>query len=198
MSILTTGRASLSKEKFNNIYHGEFYDLHKPDGGLWGSTFKDIKKDIYASSWLEYCAGIVEETFFRKQFNFGVVYELKDSAKILNIDSDEDYINLHKNYGDINTNYTRHTSFINWIKLSKDYDAIHFTEECFLRWRNIFYRSDLGLRDLFSFDCESWIIFNFDCIDLDSCKTLYFAELTNNHEVLTEIIRINQSIIRKD
>lgn len=62
---------------------------------------------------------------------------------------------------------------IDWKKLSKDYDAFHLTERAFWEMRlplsNILECEDGSeLCDFYSYDCESWILFNLDCINWGS------------------------------
>ena len=60
---------------------------------------------------------------------------------------------------------------INWDKLSKDYDAFHLTEDAFWSMRLPWDPDELTdvdgnyLENFYSYDCETWIIFNLECIN---------------------------------
>ena len=63
--------------------------------------------------------------------------------------------------------------YIDFKRLSEDYDAFHLTEDAFWEMRLMYF--DLFTRathkimaDFYSYDCETWIIFNYDIINQGS------------------------------
>ena len=70
--------------------------------------------------------------------------------------------------------YKDEKAYINFEKLSKDYDAFHLTQDACYEMRMIYppiYRRNFPhrmLADFYGYDCESWIIFNYDIINQGS------------------------------
>ena len=63
--------------------------------------------------------------------------------------------------------------YINFKKLSEDYDAFHLTEDAFLQIRLMYFQlftrtTHKVMADFYSYDCETWIIFNYDIINQGS------------------------------
>jgi hypothetical protein len=132
--------------------------FHKPKGGLWTSTWRTETED---SDWIEWCRGA----------QFGDVdsqewYQLEPSsnARIYTIDSVVDLVALHNKYNETPVNYTSfYESFIDFERLSIDYDAIHLTGngECVTRF---------STPSLYGWDCESTIWFRW-CFDaVTNCR----------------------------
>ena len=98
--ILTTGINEISRDKFVSARLLEYDLRNKPIGGLWGSTFieKDKLEDdlCYApSDWVDFC---VSDRYRLNQNRFGIIYNLKESARIYEVDSIESYLNLMEQY----------------------------------------------------------------------------------------------------
>ena len=128
--------------------------LNKPNGGLWGSP----ENSEYG--WIDWC----DSEGFKKNGGIEVYFKwrFKDTAKILKINSKEDYLKILETYQKkIENPYLPTTyQFIDWKELSKTYDGFHLTYNgfCELR-RNIYWGFN-------SWDCESIIAFNLEQIEL--------------------------------
>ena len=113
-----------------------------------------------------------------KYSSMAVSFKLSRKAKICTIDTVEDYHRLMQKYAKPKYENSEYSSLfkekvIDWKKLSKDYDAFHLTERAFWEMRlplsNILECEDGSeLCDFYSYDCESWILFNLDCINWGS------------------------------
>ena len=205
MAILTCGIRELSRDKFNKINFDVCLNKNKPFGGLSGSTFIDIDRYNYASTWLKYNIKGIDKNLLCDCNIFhllcGVKYNLKKDSKILTINSLVDFINLHKRFGILYQNFagfftltSYNLSYIDWVKLSKEYDAIHFTSKCIKSCGFITHRSndskivtELKGFEYYMYGADYWFVFNFDSIDLESCKTLSMNELFNNSKLKEEI-----------
>ena len=93
------------------------------------------------------------------------------------MDSLESYLELIREYGILDTmnsmpDYKKYT--VDWIELTKHYDAFHLTEDAFWNLRmlpsTITYNDGafISLKDFYSYDCETWIMFNLECINKGS------------------------------
>lgn len=145
--------------------------LNKPNGCLWGSTL--LYNEEYPSDWLRWTA---QEDFYLDKYNgTGLSFKLSKKARICTIDSVESYKNLMKKYAkDRDGICILYEKVIDWVKLAQDFDAFHLTKFAFDEMRLARFSSELicedgsRLCDFYSYDCESWIIFNLDCINWGS------------------------------
>lgn len=170
--ILVAGISEIDSNKFNGCNNGRFTRLNKPNGCLWGSTYTPNK--IYLSDWIRW---VVDEDFHVDKYKEAISFTLKKNARICTIDTLEDYKNLMKKYSLIDNNYYQigiKEKIIDWNKLSIDFDTFHLTESAFWTMRmGMFddgFVDDEGfqLKDFYSYDCESWILFNLECINKGS------------------------------
>lgn len=145
------GIEDISIEKWNNVKNSWH---NKPMGGLWGSEYTPNSEFI--SPWYEWCDNEMPD--WTKEY--GVVFELKDSARIYTINTHEDLVNLYNKYNNTN-NINKITKLIDFEKVSKDYDCIFLTDEG--QWVTRF--TELSL---YGWDIESILVLNFDCIDDNS------------------------------
>ena len=166
MRILTAGISVLEREKFKDASYDADYLLNKPRGFIWGSTL--IKRDgkVY-SDWIRF---VENEQFHHKRYTNGISYTLHKNAKICTISCEEDYLDLMDNYS---IGYKDEKAYINFEKLSKDYDAFHLTEDAFLQMRLMYLQlftrtTHKVVADFYDYDCETWIIFNYDIINQGS------------------------------
>ncbi len=178
--ILVAGRSEICRELFNDpeAYGSHIADrlscINKPAGCLWGSTL--LHNGGYPSDWLRWVAS--EGFMLNKYSSMAVSFKLSRKAKICTIDTVEDYHRLMRKYAKPKYENSEYSSLfkekvIDWKKLSKDYDAFHLTEWAFWEMRlplsNILECEDGSeLCDFYSYDCESWILFNLDCINWGS------------------------------
>ena len=145
------------------------------------------------SSWLYF----IESDFTSciDKYSKGVSFVLNRNAKVYTINTVEDYKKLYYDGYTIHcdeTNY-KYTRSIDFEKLSKDYDAFHLTEDAFYYMRLPMYDDILKvnyttasseedkinwkpvvLNNFYSYDCETWIIFNLDCINKGSILNHYY------------------------
>lgn len=169
MRILTAGIKELDREKFKT--DGKIM-LNKPFYGLYGSTATYLYGKLW-SSWLDFVVG--SEYSIDKCINRGVTYTLHKNAKIYTIDNIDDYLNLLKDYPIME--YDK--KGVNWDKFKIDYDAFHLTLNGFYDLRLILddYRDNCRIQDFYAYDAETWIIFNFDCINLGSVRNVSLSYL---------------------
>ena len=189
MRILTAGISVLEREKFkdsSNYDIDKSYYLNKPRGFIWGSTL--IKRDGKAySDWIRF---VENEQFHPKKYNNGISYTLHKKAKICTISCEEDYLDLMDNYSIEYENYIPWKAYIDFKKLSKDYDAFHLTEDAFLQMRLMYLQlftrtTHKVMADFYSYDCETWIIFNYDIINQGSimnCNIPIYIEEDDEEE----------------
>lgn len=124
-------------------------------GGLWASRYQDTDTILY-SEWGDFAFNEMG-----KSYDKACVYKLKENARVYTIDSLEDLVNLLDKYYFPNPIHGPKKRFIDFRKVSKDYDVIELTEEGHWKTR-------LTSPGLYGWDVECVLILNFDCIDLDS------------------------------
>lgn len=136
-------------ELMNPVFNRNFV---KAGGGLWTSTF--IDNDSY-SDWIEWCVG---NNFWSTDNIEGWLLTVNKDVRILEIDSLEDAKKAFSKYS-----YSLHgiMNFLDYEKMSKDYDGFHLTNkgEIQTRW-------DIN-NSLYGFDCESthWFRWVFDKVE---------------------------------
>lgn len=173
--ILVAGIEGIDPTKFRKPDEPTSNDmsfLNKPNGCLWGSTL--LHDDLYKSDWLRWVDG---ENFHVELYKNGISFTLYKKARICTVDSLESYLELIREYGILDTmnsmpDYKKYT--VDWIELTKHYDAFHLTEDAFWNLRmlpsTITYNDGafISLKDFYSYDCETWIMFNLECINKGS------------------------------
>lgn len=178
--IVTLGITRFNDNVFMFPKNGENQYTNKPDGGLWGSSL-DINGD-YISDW----ASFVFNNYYRtKHYCHGMMYELNPLARILRIETPQDYIDLLKEYGTYPnpkfvSNYNLDKLFIDWDAIAEKYDAVHISHRAFMFWRLPCDEriddavSQLGSEpaDLYSYDCESWVICRPEAIDFSTIRRI--------------------------
>lgn len=160
--LLTFGIDKIDENLFNPVSNYTEYDCrNKPMGGLWASPYK--ANEEFISDWLYFISYGLSDKF--KKF-VGVTYNLKSDSKILEIDTLNDYLDVLDKYGYIP--FPKHSGKmqLNFEAMSKDYDAFHLTD-------NAAYHL---AEDFYSYDVESYILFNLDCIDKDSIEVITLPE----------------------
>ena len=120
MRYIVLGKTELKKELFNKDLTND--GINKPVGGLWSSPYTPGKK--YISDWDRFCK---EENFDKEDWSKGIIFKLKDNARIYTIDSYEDLTVLVNKYP--NEKSIIRTDALDFNKIAEDYDAIHLTEE---------------------------------------------------------------------
>lgn len=174
--ILTTGIREIDSNKFTECTANN--DItNKPEFGqcLYGSTLIKGTNGSVCSDWSYF----TQNDYTAKFFNYGISYKLHKSSKIAEIDTFDDYKKLIEKY-----QYDPGVGFktaLNFVDLSKDYDAFHLTYDGYRSLRSefdIFFMSRGDSDDMFKFfknhkdfyayDAETWILFNLDCINKGS------------------------------
>lgn len=174
--ILTLGAKQLDYNRKIDITE---ISLNKPvvtNNCLWGSTMIKLPGGKITSSWKNwvYC------NYDGMDYKYGISFKLHRNSKILEIASMDDYINIMEKYKIKNVYSDKYS--LDFVKISKEYDAFHITEDAFWKLRmpmdSDFYK--LKYEDFYSYDAESWIIFNLDSINRGS--TLYHNNIVAGYE----------------
>ena len=155
MRYIVLGKTELKEELFNTDLTNN--GINKPKGGLWSSPYN---KDTI-SGWYQFCK---EQNFVKADNTVGVIFTLKEEARVYTIDSKEDLDNLVNKYPNDVLEILKERAGLNFIAVSKDYDAIYLTDKC--KWATIFSRPNT----LYGWDCETLLVLNFNAIDLDSME----------------------------
>lgn len=148
MEIISFGKTELREERFIKPQN----DWIKPIGGIWGSTY--LKDQEISSDWERWC---ISENFEYNREE-AVIFTLRKDAKVYEIDSVEDLnllamvYNVHGNCMPLMLDFE--------AIVAAGIDAIHLTEKGQAETR--FSRP----YSLYGWDVESWLILNFDAIDL--------------------------------
>lgn len=165
---LTTGITRFEKFRFQPIKNAL---QNKPYGGLWSSTY--MPKSKYCSDWIRFCR---IEKFYTHLLNTGTLFNFKKNTRIFHINSSEDFQEFLDIIGKINVFdfpfETNLTYCINFEKASKYFDVIHLSKTGQLETKYISMIDFDISNTLNSWDCECCLTMNFDCIDLDSIKTI--------------------------
>jgi hypothetical protein len=149
---ITFGKNSLSKENFNEIKNEPYFC--KPNGGIWASLYTPNEK--YLSSWQEFCES---EQFGLDRFDKYALFNLSKDARTYTIDSLNDLKVIMKSYTAKPINISIRRQFLDYEKLSKDYDAIILTDKG--QWE-----TRMSEPNLYGWDVECILVLNFDVIEL--------------------------------
>lgn len=138
--------------------------MNKPNGGLWASTY--TPHDLYMSDWHSWCAGAEFRYYNNKPYT---LFKLKSDASIFILDSLSQMEILERDYltepalpfleGKF------FSSFIDFNKLSKDYDGFYLSLDA-----SVNFRLDFDHVSFASWDCESLLLFNANSIDLETIE----------------------------
>lgn len=147
IKFLTIGIKSIDKDKFIEPKNNNFV---KPTGGLWASPY--TPGNMCISPWYEWCSYEMPHWIE----NHGVVFELKDNAKVLVINSKEDLKKTFEKYkydSDIAI-----FQILDFEKIAQDYDCIYLTArgEMVTRFSHDY--------TLYGWDVESLLVLNIDCV----------------------------------
>lgn len=153
---LSTGIKEIKKELFNPIANLEY--SNKPSGGLWSAPYRNM--DVYKSDWMEFC---IESDFNKENLKYGVIFELKENTKIYTIDKLEDLEILYNKYKAKDINNAFNNKRLDFEKISKEYDALYLTVKGQIETR--FGMDWFSSLNLYGWDCETMLVFNFDCIE---------------------------------
>ena len=153
------GKGCYDPSKFKKPRNCKYPGLLKPEtGGLWSSP----KKSLWG--WKDWCDS---EMFFKGWgFSCGFKFKLKKTANIYTIDSIRDFDRIPE--------YLKIPAWsgqneLDWEKFSEIYDGIFLTYRGYLEFKHN------SRMEFYSWDCESLLIFNLDCISF--VKSLRLCEL---------------------
>lgn len=153
-TLITFTTDKLSNEKFNPVKNRPLGWV-KPDGGIWASTLLPLEENL--SAWADWCIG---ENYALNKLCSCCVFKLNSSARIAEIDC---FADLQKLIAKYRVNGFFEQKYLDFEKLSKDYDAIHLTD-------NGQWATRLTAPNLYGWDCESYLIMNPSVIyDLRGC-----------------------------
>lgn len=144
MRLIKFGTKEIKTEKFTPIKNRPLGWV-KPTGGIWASTLLPLEENL--SAWADWC---ISEDYHVNELREICIFSLKETARIATIDSFNDLIELHSKYpckGILEDKY------LDFEKLSHDYDVIHLTENGQMATR-------LTSLNLYRWDCESFLIMN--------------------------------------
>lgn len=180
MNYLSVGTNKLSSELFLDIKNTTGV---KPTGGLW-ATIYDMNYLNY-NEWVDYLCENPHVLFYRNfddPYNLpAVLFELKENANILKVDSIEKALYLIAKYP--------YNNWIDYEKISKDYDSIYIDINCFSRKNEDIYQKVVS-----AFSVRTLILFNLNCIKDYQKATinLSYIDLENNYEFPEYEIIINE------
>lgn len=141
---------------------------NKPKGCLWASAY-ELDDEGLRSNWERWCDWEAFRSYPKNQY---FKFKLIPEAKVLIVDSKEDYLNIDEKYfADLNDSifynyYHRYTSFKKYLdfeKISKHYDAFYLTEKAADELHFCF---DIEAKDFNCWDVESICIFNNKCFEV--------------------------------
>lgn len=120
----------------------------KPEGGLWAS------RKYYEFGWKDWCGN---EEFHLDTFDKSFEFTLKDNANVLVLNNRDQLDDLPQ-IGNPELAYNKEnwtsTCYLDFEKLSQDYDAIELMNEQVFHWA------------LYGWDCNSILIMNPDIVEV--------------------------------
>lgn len=159
MNLIVLGIDKIDPEKFRTIKN--IPTRNKPSGGLWTSP------ENSNLSWKDF---VINESFQESRYlNKLTLITLKSDVKIYKIQNKDDYFKCplrdkeNDFFGGLETNHSK-LQFIDFEKLSKDYDALWITEEALNVLGTFEILDDFVLGPLYGWDVETVLLFNLDCI----------------------------------
>lgn len=155
---IMVGAPIITKEIFRKVLIPLNNYSFKPSGGFWSSIYID---NIGISDWFSYLQDARGIAVY-KNLNQSTIFTLKDSAKILTIDTLEKVLELaqkYQSYHQIQGFYseiTNENKIFDFGKLSQDYDGIYIDYNKFINQNQTIVFDNLSVNSL--------LLFNLDCI----------------------------------
>ena len=156
---IMVGTKTVSKEVFRSVLRPVDNYNFIPNGGFWACEYNKL----HISDWFEYLISAAQELIAYKDITSGILFTLKDDAKILTINSIEalrSIIDKYPSYHHLLNYYGIVTDLqqsINFELLSKDYDGI------FVNYANLVYPQKTVIFD--SWTVSTLLLFNLDAIE---------------------------------
>ena len=146
------GISKFSKKKFKEIKNRKFFN--KPRGGLWASPL------VSSRSWREWC---LDEDFNVSEINKFCKFKLKKESRIYTINTDIDLTHCPRIIRkELIPGYIK--GYIDFEGLKKEgYDGIYLTAFGVCQTASFVYLGEMNM-DLYGWDVESLLLFNYDCI----------------------------------
>lgn len=144
---------------FKNVKNKSISNKPVKNTGLWASKFNNC------NIWLSKYHELISKDHLQNP-KIAFIFELKPDAKIYIIDTIIDLYMLAKDYN-VNVDYIRRGMTLDFEKISEVYDAIYLTDD---GQKITFDSYGINLSGWYS---ETILIFNMECVDLESVSTLY-------------------------
>lgn len=157
----------IDPEKFERIKNGSKMYMNKPDGGLWTSPTDS------EWGWKDWCES---ENFNVSRLSSYTKFNLKDTAKILVIDSLEEFYNICDKYtlkihGSLELAMLMMGKLLDFEAIEKDgYDGILLTDRGNIQCHLPLNLARPGYSDLNAWDVETLLLFNLDHIEITEKK----------------------------
>ena len=146
----TYGTKKIDVHKRYNDFNSAIW-LNKPKNGLWASPLEG--RGYY--TWRNFCK---DEDFRLNSLSKHADFKLKKGSKILMLEDTASILRAFKKYK-INDGYLISDSYLNWNKISAEYDAVWFNNS--KMDFDILY--DLRMT---SWDCDSICVFNLNAVEV--------------------------------
>lgn len=137
------GNFNIKKEMFIDILN----DGVKPYGGFWACPNNNIEGSI--SDRTDYILENLNGKFLRYNENRGCLFNLKETASILYLSTDDDVKKIKKEFSN--------GKYIDYEKISNIYDALYVNPYSF--------SYSLRQNEFYDWNIRSLVIFNLDCIE---------------------------------
>lgn len=147
------GANHFNLNKFKSILETDAkhrYFINRRQGGLWASPIKSN------NSWRDYCK---RDRWNLENFKKSFVFRLKHTAKVLVINSKQDFLDALEDYPYPSSG---EDIYLDFDLIQRDYDAMFLTDKG--HYSNYWHPDNRS--DMNSWSCESIQIFNPDCIKL--------------------------------
>ena len=183
---VTIGTPAISKNIFRNILRPANNFSFKPSGGLWACDYSEF----ILSSWYYYLVNKNPGLQCIKNAETGVIFTLKNSANILNLNNGKQIIDLAEKYPSYHHLLSYHKELnskekiFDFEEISRIYDGIY------VDYYNISFSKD-SVETFKSWELNTLLLFNLDCIE--SYKKIEIRENKDFEamEILPEIKSIS-------
>jgi len=156
---ITIGTPILTKELFRNVLIPLNNYSFKPSGGLYAS--EHINNYYTISPWFKYLKHTEGIASYKNIFQ-SVIFTLKDTAKILYIDTEEKLLEIADKYPSYHNNLIHHSivnknnTIFSFESLSEEYDGIY------VKIHNFY--NNIGTVVFDTWQVDTLLLFNLDCI----------------------------------
>lgn len=152
--LIVLGIDTIDPNKFQEVKNSR--SRNKPIGGLWTSPIDSIY------GWKDFVK--IESYKKEKYLSKFVLLSLKDSAKILKIDSAKDFDEAPKRYIKGENDWYPPIKYLDFEEIAKSYDALWLTYNG-VKELSYCLGDDAFIGDLYGWDVETVLLFNLNCIE---------------------------------